>query len=166
VQGLSSPSPFTITDLSHVWIVCDVYENDLVHVHLGENVEIRLNADPTKVFTGTISNISAVLDANIRTAKVQLEVSNPGIMRPGMFVTAIFHGGQKVTRAAVPATAVLHLHDEDWVYVPLNGNQFRRSQVVGGVMLPGGLQEIVSGIHAGQQVIANALEFQNTVQQE
>jgi cobalt-zinc-cadmium efflux system membrane fusion protein len=165
VQGLASPNPFTISDLSSVWIVCDVYENDLANVHLGENAEIRLNAYPDKVFTGIISNVGPVLDPNIRTAKVRIEVSNPGLMRPGMFVTATFKGQQKEARAAVPAPAVLHLHDRDWVYVPINGKQFRRVEVVGGDMLPGGLQEIVSGVKPGQQVIANALELQNMVQQ-
>jgi cobalt-zinc-cadmium efflux system membrane fusion protein len=165
VQGLGSPSPFTISDLSHVWIVCDVFENDLVNVHLGETAEIRLNAYPGRVLTGTISNIGPVLDPNIRTAKVRIEVQNPGLMRPGMFVTATFHGQQKETRAAVPATAILHLHDRDWVYVPAQGKQFRRVEVVGGEMLPGGLQELISGIAPGQQVMANALELQNTVQQ-
>ena len=164
VQGLASPSPFTISDLSHVWIVCDVFENDLANVWLGENAEIRLNAYPNRVITGVISNIGTVLDPNIRTAKVRIEVQNPGLMRPGMFVTAIFHGPQKEARAAVPAPAILHLHDRDWVYEPVDGKRFRRVEVVGGDMLPGGLQEIVSGIAAGQQVIANALEFQNTVQ--
>jgi cobalt-zinc-cadmium efflux system membrane fusion protein len=165
VQGLGSPSPFTISDLSHVWIVCDVFENDLVNVHLGETAEIRLNAYPGRALTGTISNIGPVLDPNIRTAKVRIEVQNPGLMRPGMFVTATFHGQQKETRAAVPATAILHLHDRDWVYVPAQGKQFRRVEVVGGEMLPGGLQELISGIAPGQQVMANALELQNTVQQ-
>jgi cobalt-zinc-cadmium efflux system membrane fusion protein len=164
VQGLGSPSPFTISDLTHVWIVCDVYENDLVNVHLGETADIRLNAYPSRVLTGTISSIGPVLDPNIRTAKVRIEVQNPGMMRPAMFVTATFHGRQKETRAAVPATAILHLHDRDWVYVPAGGKQFRRVEVSGGDMLPGGMQELISGVAAGQQVIANALEFQNTVQ--
>src|SRR5208282_5851853 len=119
VAGLGSPNPFTISDLSYVWILCDVYENDLSDVQLGENAEIRLNAYPDKKFTGVISNIGPILDPNIRTAKVRLEVSNPGLMRPGMFVTATFHGQTKDKRAAVPATAILHLHDRDWVYVPM-----------------------------------------------
>jgi cobalt-zinc-cadmium efflux system membrane fusion protein len=165
VQGLASPSPFTISDLTHVWIVCDVFENDLVNVHLGESVEVRLNAYPGRPLSGTISNIGPVLEPNIRTAKVRIEVQNPGLMRPGMFVTATFHGPQKETRAAVPATAILHLHDRDWVYEPVQGKQFRRVEVTGGDMLPGGMQELISGIAPGQQVIANALEFQNTVQQ-
>ena len=166
VQGLASPNPFTISDLSYVWILCDVYENDLANVRLGEKADIRLNAYAGMAFTGVISNIGPVLDPNIRTVKVRIEMRNPGLMRPGMFVTAIFHGRQKETRAAVPATAILHLHDRDWVYVPLTNNRFRRTEVVGGDMLPGNMQEIVSGIAPGQQVAANALEFQNSVEQQ
>jgi len=165
VQGLASPSPLTISDLTHVWIVCDVFENDLGAVRLGESAEIRLNAYPNRAISGTIGNIGPVLDPNIRTAKVRIEVENPGLMRPGMFVTATFHGPQKETRAAVPAAAILHLHDRDWVYAPVKDKQFRRVEVVGGDMLPGDLQEIISGIGPGQQVVANALEFQNSVQQ-
>ncbi len=165
VAGLSSPNPFTIADLSEVWILCDVYENDLADVRVGQTADIRLNAYPDDVFTGTISNVGPILDPTIRTAKVRIQVHNPGVMRPGMFVTATFHGRNKVKRAAVPADAVLHLHDRDWVYVPLGNAQFRRTEVVGGNMLPGGMQEINSGITPGQQVVANALAFQSSVEQ-
>jgi cobalt-zinc-cadmium efflux system membrane fusion protein len=165
VAGLGSPNPFTISDLSSVWILCDVYENDLSNVHLGEKADIRLNAYPDKVFTGIISNIGPVLDPNIRTAKVRIEVRNPGLMRPGMFVTATFHGQKNETHAALPATAILHLHDRDWVYVPEKDSQFRRVEVRAGDMLPGGMQEIVSGVAPGQRVVLNALEFQNTAEQ-
>jgi len=166
VQGLSSPNPFTISDLSYVWILCDVYENDLSHVHLGEQADIRVNGYPDQVFTGTINNIGPILDPNIRTAKVRLEVRNPGLMRPGMFVTATFYGLHKQKRAAVPATAVVHLHDRDWVYIPVDNHQFRQTAVVGGDMLPGDMQEIISGISPGQRVVANALEFQTAVGQQ
>jgi cobalt-zinc-cadmium efflux system membrane fusion protein len=125
-----------------------------------------LNAYPNQVFTGTISNIGPILDPNIRAAKVRVEMANPGLMRPGMFVSATFHGREKQKRAAVPATAILHLHDSDWVYVPLQNGQFRRTVVVGGDMLPDGMQEVVSGIAPGQQVVANALAFQNSVEQQ
>jgi cobalt-zinc-cadmium efflux system membrane fusion protein len=165
VQGLSSPNPFTISDLSHVWILCDVYENDLASVHVGETADIRLNAYPDKLFTGRISNVGPVLDPSLRTAKVRIEVANPGLMRIGMFVTAIFHGQKKETRAAVPASAILHLHDRDWVYVPIGGNKFRRTEVVAGNSLPDKMQEIISGIKPGQQVVGNALVLQNTVEQ-
>ena len=165
VAGLGAPNPFTISDLSSVWILCDVYENDLSSVHLREKADVRLNAYPDKVFSGTIGNIGPVLDPNIRTSKVRIEVKNPGIMRPGMFVVATFHGQKLETRAAVPARAILHLQDRDWVYIPAGGKKFRRVEVKGGDMLPGDMQEIVSGIPIGQEVVSNALEFQNTVQQ-
>jgi len=165
VAGLGSPNPFTISDLSYVWILCDVYENDLSNVHLGEKADIVLKAYPDKMFTGTISNIGPVLDPNIRTAKVRIEVRNEGLMRPGMFVTATFHGQKKEASTALPATAILHLHDRDWVYIPEKDNQFRRVAVSAGDILPGGMQEIVSGLTPGQHVVLNALQFQNSVEQ-
>jgi membrane fusion protein, heavy metal efflux system len=158
---------FTIADLSHVWIVCDVYETDLATVHLGEKADIHLAAYPDKVFTGVIGDIGAVLDPSIRTAKVRIQVENPNmLMRVGMFATATFYGKTAETRPAIPATAILHLHDRDWVYVPAPGaGNFRRVAVEGGDMLPGALQEIKSGIDVGQQVVSNALTLQNTVDQ-
>jgi len=165
VQGLSSPNPFTISDLSDVWILCDVYENDLSSVRLGDTAQIHLNAYPDQVVTGTISNIGAVLDPNIRTAKVRIQVHNPGDMRPGMFVTAAFRGQKKESHASVPASAILHLHDRDWVYVPAGGKKFKRIAVVAGEMLPNNTQEIISGINPGDQVVTNALVLQNTVEQ-
>lgn len=166
VQGLPGPNPFTISDLSYVWIMCDVYENDLDAVHIGEFADIRLNAYPDKVLKGRIDNIFPILDPSLRTAKVRLEVANPGkIMRVGMFVTATFYGKKAETHAAVPASAVLHLHDQDWVYVPLGGGNFRRVTVVAGKMLPNNMQEIVSGIQPGAQVVLAALVFENTVEQ-
>jgi cobalt-zinc-cadmium efflux system membrane fusion protein len=165
VQGLGSPNPFTISDLSYVWIICDVYENDLDAVHVGEFADIHLNAYPNQVLKGRIDNILPVLDPTIRTAKVRLEVANPGLMRVGMFVTATFYGKQAEMRAAVPAAAILHLHDREWVYLPINAGHFKRLEVVTGNMLPGNMQEVVSGIKPGDRVVSNALALQNTVEQ-
>ena len=168
VQSLSSANPFTISDLSNIWILCDVYENDLANVRLGETADITVSAYPGRTFTGRISNIGAILDPNIRTAKVRIELKNPGLMRPGMFVTATFHGSKTEKHAAVPASAILHLHDRDWVYVPTSGtggNSFRRVEVTAGANLPDKMQEILSGLTPGQQVVTNALELQNTAEQ-
>jgi cobalt-zinc-cadmium efflux system membrane fusion protein len=148
-----------------VWIICDVYENDLDAVHVGEFADIHLNAYPSKVFKGRIDNILPTLDPNLRTAKVRLEVPNPGLMRIGMFVTATFYGKQPVVTAFVPSTAILHLHDREWVYAPLGQGHFKRLEVQTGTMLPGNMQEVRSGIKAGDQVVSNALALQNTVEQ-
>jgi cobalt-zinc-cadmium efflux system membrane fusion protein len=165
IPGLGSPNPFTISDLSYVWIVCDVYENDLDAVHVGEFADIHVSAFPNQTFKGRIDNILSVLDPTIHTAKVRLEVANPGQMRVGMFVTATFYGKHAETRAAVPAAAILHLHDREWVYAPIRDGHFKRLEVVTGNMLPGNMQEVVSGIKPGDQVVSNALALQNTVEQ-
>jgi membrane fusion protein, heavy metal efflux system len=165
IQAFGSPSPFTISDLSSIWIVCDVYENDLAAVHLGDPAEIRLNAYPGRMFRGRVSNIGATLDPQIRTAKVRIEMQNPGIMRLGMFVTATFRGQSLEMHTAVPATAVLHIHDRDFVYVPAPDNKFQRVEVVSGDLLPDNLIEIRSGLKTGQQVVSNALVLDHTIGQ-
>jgi cobalt-zinc-cadmium efflux system membrane fusion protein len=165
VQALTPPNPFTISDLSQVWIVCDVYENNVAQVHLGEYADIHLAAYPDRVWKGRISNILPIVDPNIRTAKIRLEVENPGTMRIGMFVTATFHGQTLERRAQVPATAILHLHDRDWVYTPVSEDHFRRLEVVAGDLLPGEMQEIRSGLKAGDRVVGNALVLESTVEQ-
>ncbi|HLG94795.1 MAG TPA: efflux RND transporter periplasmic adaptor subunit [Bryobacteraceae bacterium] len=165
VQALTPPNPFTISDLSRVWVMCDVYENNMAQVHLGDSADIHLVAYPDRVLKGRVGNISPIVDPNIRTEKVRLEVENPGLMRLGMFVTATFRGQSAQKHATVPASAILHLHDREWVYTPLGNNTFRRTEVTAGAMLPDNMQEVISGIQPGDQVIANALVFQNTVEQ-
>jgi cobalt-zinc-cadmium efflux system membrane fusion protein len=166
VTYAGSANAFTIADLSHVWIICDVYENNLPTVQVGQKAEIRLTAYPDRVLTGVVSDIGAVLDPQIRTAKVRIQVDNPNtLMRVGMFATATIHGKTLQARPQVPATAVLHLHDRDWVYVPSGDSRFRRVPVRSGDALPGNMQEILSGIDVGQQVVSNALALQNTADQ-
>jgi len=158
VQAYNTPTPFTISDLSSVWVVCDVYENDLATVKIGDVADITLNAYPDRRFKGKVSNILPNLDPTIRTAKVRIEVQNSGNMRVGMFVTATFSGQTSEMHTVVPASAVLHMHDRDYVFVPAPGNKFRRVEVVGGDLQSGNnSQEIKSGIAPGQQLVTNAL---------
>jgi cobalt-zinc-cadmium efflux system membrane fusion protein len=161
----NAPNLFTISDLSRVWIICDVYENDLRLVREGDGADIHVAAFPDRTLHGRISNIGAVLDPSLRTAKVRIEVANPNLLRVGMFVTATFHGQSSETRVAVPASAVLHLHDRDWVYVAADAARFERREVVGSRMLPDNMQELRSGLKPGERVVANALVFQSTVEQ-
>jgi membrane fusion protein, heavy metal efflux system len=161
-----SANPFTISDLSSVWIVCDVYENDEATLHVGETADIHLNAFPDQVFKGTISNIGAILDPTIRTAKVRLEVPNPGMMRIGMFATATFYSLTKQTFTSVPASAILHLHDRDWVFVPAPNQMFQRVEVTSGDQLPNQMQEVLTGLQPGQRVVSNALSLQTAIDNE
>jgi membrane fusion protein, heavy metal efflux system len=156
---------FTIADLSVVWVICDVYENDLSKVHLGQEATIQLNAYPGHTITGRVSDIGPVLDPTIRTAKVRIEVPNPGtLMRLGMFVTATLQSQNKFVHAVIPSAAILHLHDRDWVFVPAGGQKFRRVEVQAGNNLPGGKQEILSGVEPGQQVVSNVLALEATLE--
>jgi len=161
-----SSTLFTITDLSVVWVICDVYENDIPKLQLGQIARIKLNAYPDKLLTGHISDIGPVLDPTIRTAKVRIEVPNPGILRLGMFVTATFESKTMEDHAVVPAAAILHLHDRDWVFVPAGGKQFERVEVTAGNMQPGNKQEILAGIHPGEHVVSDVLQLENTLETE
>ncbi len=152
-----SATAFTIADLTELWILCDVYENDIPKLQLGQEAVIKLNAYPDRPVRGRVSDIGPVLDPQLRTAKVRIQVANPGFLKLGMFATATFTSRKTEARAAVPANAVLHLHDRDWVFVPAGGNHFRRTQVRTGQMLTGNRQMILSGINPGQQVVSNAL---------
>jgi cobalt-zinc-cadmium efflux system membrane fusion protein len=165
VQSLGT-NPFTISDLSWVWVVCDVYENELASLRIGDRSEIHLAAYPDQMLTGRVSNILPMLDPAIRTAKVRIEVRNPGVLRLGMFVTARFLGQRMQERAVVPATAIVHLHDREFVYVPAAGaRQFRRVEVVAGNMQPDNRQEVMSGIEPGARVVTDGLAFANSVGQ-
>jgi cobalt-zinc-cadmium efflux system membrane fusion protein len=155
---------FTIADLSVVWILCDVYENDIPKIHLGQEALIRASAYPDTVLTGHITDIGPVLDPNIRTAKVRIEIPNPGILKLGMFVTATFESRTKEAFGVVPASAILHLHDRDWVFIPAGGKQFKRVEVTAGDMLPGNNQQILAGIAPGQQVVSNVLQLETTLE--
>ncbi len=161
-----SGGSLTIADLSHVWVICDVYENNLAGVRLGEHVDLRLNAFPGKVFSGTISDIGAQLDPTLRTAKVRIQVNNPGgLLRLGMFATGVIGGSKATEETAVPAGAVLQLHDRSYVFAPVNDSTFKRIEVKTGVTLAGNLVQ-VQGIGVGQKVVGNALDLENTADQQ
>jgi len=116
------------------------------------------------VLTGRISEIDPTLDPSIRTAKVRIELANPGFLKLGAFVNATFIGKTNETHAVVPSSAILHLHDRDWVFVPAADDHFQRIEVHGGRMLPGNKQELLSGIPAGQKVVSNVLQLEATLE--
>jgi len=163
----NSPNLFTIADLSEVWVLCDVYENNLSQVKLGERADVRLNAYPGQTFQARISNIGTVLDPNTRTVKVRLEVPNrQGLFRPGMFGNATFHAQTAELRAAVPANAVVRLHDKDWVFAPLGGDRFKRIEVQAGPANADETRTILGGIRPGERVVNQALQFENAVEMQ
>ena len=98
-------------------MVCDVYENDLDDVHIGDPAEVHLSAFPDRFFKGSVSDISRVLDPNTRSAKVRIVLANrDGAFRPGMFAVATFRSRKQKPHLVVPATAVMRLQDKDWIF--------------------------------------------------
>jgi cobalt-zinc-cadmium efflux system membrane fusion protein len=161
-----SGGSLTIADLSHVWVICDVYENDLASVRLGQKVQLHLSAFPGKVFSGTISDIGAQLDPSLRTAKVRIQVENPGgMLRLGMFATGSIASSKAIAQTVVPAGAVLQLHDRSYVFEPVSDGTFKKVEVKTGETLAGNLVQ-VQGIGAGQKVVENALNLENTADQQ
>ena len=163
----NSPNLFTIADLSTVWVLCDVYEDTLSRVQVGDTAQITLNAYPDRIFPGKVVNISAVLDPTTRTAKVRIELPNSqGIMRPGMFVTATFKAVKATEREVIPGAAVVHLHDKDWVFLPAGDKKFRRESVQLGPQASDGTIQVLSGLKPGEKVVANALQFASSTEEQ
>jgi cobalt-zinc-cadmium efflux system membrane fusion protein len=163
----NSPNLFTIADLSTVWVLCDVYQDLLARVHVGDTALITINGYLGQEFTGKIVNISEVLDPATRTAKVRIELPNPkGEFRAGMFVTATFRSRQPVERIVVPASAVVHFHDKDWVFVPAGGDKFRRVVIQLGPETGSGMQTVVAGLQPTDKVVTNALQLSTASEEQ
>jgi cobalt-zinc-cadmium efflux system membrane fusion protein len=168
----NSPNLFTIADLTQVWVLCDVYENDLGEVRVGDTAEIRLNAYPDRTYHGEVADISRVLDPATRSAKVRIVLPNGDeSLRPGMFAVATFRSRKSQSRMVVPSTALIRLQDKDWVFRKESAQQFRRVEVhtIGGIA--DGMQPIEplrnkDGLKAGDGIAANALEFSSAVAEQ
>jgi cobalt-zinc-cadmium efflux system membrane fusion protein len=161
----ATPNLFTIADLSRVWVLCDVYEDDISRVHVGDTAEVRLNAFQDRLFHGIVNNISRVLDPNIRSAKVRIELDNPGmVMRSGMFVTTVIRSPKSIERPVLPASAIVRLHDKNWVFQPIGSNRFRQTEVQTGPAVNDTLQQILSGIKIHDKVVVNALQFSSALE--
>jgi len=160
----NTPNLFTIADLSQVWVVCDVFENALGDVHVGDPAEIRMNAFPERVLKGSVTDISRVLDPATRTAKVRIVLKNgDGQLRPGMFAVATFRSRKTRLSLVVPSTAVMRLHDKDWVFRREGNNRYRRVEVlVSGATLDG-MQEVRTGVNPEEEIVQNALDFSTAV---
>jgi len=160
----NTPNLFTIANLFEVWVVCDVFENDLGEVHVGDSADIRLNAFPERGYRGKIADISRVLDPNTRSAKVRIVLPNPdGSLRSGMFAVAAFRSRKLTDRVVIPATAIMRLHDKDWIFQKIGANRYRKIAIQADGLAPDGMQEIRSGVKPGDEVVTNALEFSTEV---
>ncbi|HXE06402.1 MAG TPA: efflux RND transporter periplasmic adaptor subunit [Acidobacteriaceae bacterium] len=158
---------FTISDLSTVWVLANVYQADLKYVRTGDDVIVQTDAFPES-FHGKISYVSPALDANTRTLQARIVVENPGEkLKKDMYCTVIVTAGVLSNALAVPNASVLHDDDNrPFVYVLTGANQFSRRDVDLGEAQDGQVQ-IAKGISPGEKVVGNGslfLQFANSLQ--
>jgi cobalt-zinc-cadmium efflux system membrane fusion protein len=159
---------FTISDMSTVWVLVNVYQSDLAYVRLGDRVTIETDAYPQK-FSGTISFIAAALDPTSRTLQARIVTENPGKrLKKDMYVTAVVQAGTVQNAIAVPDAAVLrNSQNEPFVYVAVGQNQFAHRQINVGQRV-GGQTQVTDGLHPGDQIVTQGalfLQFANSLQQ-
>ena len=158
---------FTISDMSTVWILANVYQNDLAYVHVGDEVTIDNESYPG-VVRGKIQYLSPALDPTTRTLQARIEAANPGErLKRDMYVTAEVRAGTIPNALLVPDAAVLR-DDQNmpYVYVKNGNNQFARQDVTLADS-QGGKTQVLTGLKTGDQVVANGslfLQFQNSLQ--
>lgn len=163
----NAPNLFTIADLSRIWMLCDVYENDLSRVRMGATATVRLNAYPERRFLGRVNNISPLLDSTTRTVKVRVELENPdAVLKVGMFANVDVVSPTTQARLVLPATALLRLHDADWAFVKAGKDRFRQLRVIAGPAGRDGWQQVVSGLSPGDSVVRDALQFSQSTAKE
>jgi membrane fusion protein, heavy metal efflux system len=158
---------FTISNMKTVWVLANVYQDQLAYVHVGDPVTIKTDAYPD-VFSGRISFMGAALDAASRTLQARIDTANPGgKLKKDMYVTATVVAGKVTNALLVPDSAVLRdAENEPFVYMETGQNQFARRQVKLGGSYAGSTQ-IVSGVKPGERVVGDGslfLQFANSLQ--
>jgi membrane fusion protein, heavy metal efflux system len=158
---------FTLSDMSSVWILVNIYQKDVAYVHVGDPVTIDNESYPGAV-RGKIEYISPALDPNTRTLQARIEASNPGEhLKKEMYVTAEVQAGVIANALFVPNSSVLR--DEQnmpYVYLQTAKSQFARRNVTLGES-QGGKTQILTGLQANDRVVGDGslfLQFQNSLQ--
>lgn len=148
---------FKIADLSVIWLLADVFEQDLALVHVGQSVKISVNAYPEKELTGKIAYIYPTVTPETRTAKVRVELANlGGMLKPDMYASVqLVSGHGKAGTLTVPDSAVLDSGTRQIVLVRRGEGLFEPREVKLG-MRGNGYVEVIEGISTGEEVVISA----------
>ena len=147
---------YRIADLGIVWVLAQVYEQDLSFVQLGQEVVVKVASLPDREFRGRVTFIYPTVDEKTRTAKVRLEFENPGyFLKPGMFVSAQLHAELEGSAVLVPDSAVLRSGAKNTVFVALDGGKFEARDVALGLESENSLIQVTSGLSAGERVVTS-----------
>jgi cobalt-zinc-cadmium efflux system membrane fusion protein len=163
VQPGSGTAPFTVADISTMWMVANVAEDELPRVHLGQPVEVSLSAYPDRTFEGRVSNIGAAVDPNTHRVTVRSEIRDPRHeLRPQMLGSFVIHTGAAQRSPAIPLTGVVREGDGTMeVFVTSDGHRFVRRAIKIGLQQDG-MDQVLEGVANGEQVATdNALFVAN-----
>lgn len=142
----------SITDMSSLWVLADVFEKDLSHVQTGKAVQVRVASYPGKIFQGRITYVADTIESKTRTAKVRCVVeNNSGILKLEMFATVEIPVNRSNSVLAVPDSAIQQIDGKPVVFVRNSGTQFQKHEIQTG-MASGGYTEIKSGLKEGDPV--------------
>ena len=147
---------FTVADLSHVWVLVDVFEDELPWVRVGDRVRMTVAAAPGRIFEGQLTYIYPYAESQTRTVKARLEFDNPAfLLKPDMFADVTIMASPEIDAIAVPSEAVMRSGVREQVFVVREAGKFEPKDVRPGVSSDGWTQ-ILEGIAAGEQVVVSA----------
>ncbi|NIW24347.1 MAG: efflux RND transporter periplasmic adaptor subunit [Gammaproteobacteria bacterium] len=147
---------FTVADLSRVWVLVDVFEDELPWVSVGDHAELRVTAVPGRVFEGELTYIYPYAETQTRTVKARLEFDNPGLeLKPNMFADVTLHASAQVDAVAVPSEAVVRSGVREQIFVVRGPGTFEPREVQVGVSSEG-WTHVISGVDAGEEVVVSA----------
>lgn len=160
VQPGNAPAPFTVSDLSTIWMIANVPEKDIPSLSLGETVEVKVSAYPDRLFRGKVTNIGASVDPNTHRVAVRSELLDPKHeLHPGMFATFVITTGMPVRSAAVPLNGVVREGDGTMtVWVTNDAHRFTQRQVKIGLQQDG-VDQILEGLHPGELIATDGAIF-------
>lgn len=159
---------FTLSDMSRVWVLVNIYQNDIAYVHVGDEVTISNETYPGAV-RGKIQYIAPSLDPATRTLQARIESANPGErLKKDMYVTADVRAGMIADALTVPDAAVLRdAQNLPYVYIMTGDRRFARRSITIGDS-EGGKTHVISGLQTGDRIVGDGslfLQFQNSLQQ-
>jgi membrane fusion protein, copper/silver efflux system len=147
---------YRIADLGIVWVLAQIYEQDLPFVQLGQEAVVKVTSMPDREFRGRVTFIYPTVDEKTRTARVRLEFENPGyFLKPGMFVSAQIKAELDPSAVLAPESAVLRSGEKNTVFVALPGGKFEPRDVTLGLEAENDLIQILGGLNAGERIVTS-----------
>lgn len=160
VQPGNAPAPYSVADISTMWMLANISEIDSAHIHTGQDVDVTVMAYPGRIFHGTITTVGATVDPNVHTLLVRSEIRDPQHeLRSGMLANFVISTGDAVNATAVPVDAVVREPDGSMtVWVEKNRHQFVQRVVKIGLQHDG-YDQIVDGLHQSETIVTEGAIF-------